>query len=85
MRDWNLLTVLGATIKLGSTPLLVSGTEDSKPKPPVVEANIKSNNVSIAEAAELHEACKEAAGLRQDLRLLDDDACTSPGIKYTLR
>jgi AsmA protein len=47
------LTVRGATIKLGATPLLVHGTVDSKSTPAMIDANVKGDHVSLAEAARL--------------------------------
>lgn len=52
----DLLTVHNATVKLGSTPLSVSGTVNSKPTPAQIDLNLKGSNVSIAEAARLASA-----------------------------
>jgi AsmA-like protein len=52
----DLLTVHNATVKLGATPLVVSGTVNSKPTPAQIDLNLKGSNVSIAEAARLASA-----------------------------
>jgi AsmA protein len=52
----DLLTVHNATVKLGTTPLVVNGTVNSKPTPAQVNLNLKASNVSIAEAARLASA-----------------------------
>jgi AsmA protein len=52
----DLVTVNNATVKLGTTPLVVNGTVNSKPTPAQVNLNLKASNVSIAEAARLASA-----------------------------
>jgi AsmA family len=52
----DLLTIHNATVKLGATPLVVSGTVNSKPTPAQIDLNLKGSNVSIAEAARLASA-----------------------------
>jgi uncharacterized protein involved in outer membrane biogenesis len=47
----DLMTIRNTTIKLGSTPLVISGTVNSKPTPAELSLNLKASNVSIAEAA----------------------------------
>jgi len=49
----DLLTINKGAIKLGPTPLSVSGTMNSKPTPAQLNVNLKANNVSIAEIARL--------------------------------
>ena len=49
----NLLTIRNCNIKLGSTPLLISGTVNSKPTPVLIDLNLKANNVSMTELAKL--------------------------------
>src|SRR5581483_7539019 len=49
----DLLTIHDATIKLGSTPVNINGTMNSKPTPAQIDMNIKANNVSLAEMAKL--------------------------------
>ncbi|HSZ03126.1 MAG TPA: AsmA family protein [Terriglobales bacterium] len=49
----DLLTISKGAIKLGPTPLSVSGTMNSKPTPAQLNVNLKANNVSIAEIARL--------------------------------
>src|SRR5207302_9779065 len=49
----DMLTIRNFVLKLGSTPLQMSGTVNSKATPAVLDLNIKANNVSIAEAAKL--------------------------------
>src|SRR5579864_5507983 len=49
----DLLTISKGAIKLGPTPLSLSGTMNSKPTPAQLNMNLKANNVSIAEIARL--------------------------------
>ncbi len=49
----DLLTINKGAIKLGPTPLSISGTMNSKPTPAQLNVNLKANNVSIAEIARL--------------------------------
>ena len=49
----DMLTIRNFILKLGSTPLQMSGTVNSKVTPAVLDLNVKANNVSIAEAAKL--------------------------------
>src|SRR5207253_9346410 len=49
----DMLTIRNFVLKLGSTPLQISGTVNSKATPAVLDLNVKANNVSIAEAAKL--------------------------------
>jgi AsmA protein len=49
----NLITLRKFILKLGSTPLVLSGTVNSKSKPLTLDLNVMANNVSIAEAAKL--------------------------------
>jgi AsmA protein len=49
----DLLTIKQGAIKLGPTPLSVSGTMNSKPTPAQLNLDLKANNVSIAEIARL--------------------------------
>ena len=49
----SLLTIRKGNIKLGSTPLLISGTVNSKPTPALIDLNLKANNVSMTELAKL--------------------------------
>lgn len=49
----DLLTITSAVLKLGSTPLDVSGTVNTKPTPVDLNLHVKANGVSIAEAAKL--------------------------------
>ncbi|MDQ1471385.1 MAG: AsmA protein [Bryobacterales bacterium] len=49
----DLLSIDSATIKLGSTPLEISGTVNSKPTPAQIELRLKANGISIAETARL--------------------------------
>lgn len=48
-----LTTIRNLVLQLGSTPLHLSGTLNSKSQTPVVDLNVKANNVSIAEAMKL--------------------------------
>jgi AsmA protein len=52
----DLLTVNNTTVKLGSTPLLINGTMNSKSNPAQLDMRLKASNVSIAEAAKLASA-----------------------------
>jgi uncharacterized protein involved in outer membrane biogenesis len=49
----DMITIRKMILKLGSTPLEMSGTLNAKPTPAQVALNIKANNVSLAEAAKL--------------------------------
>lgn len=49
----SLLTIRSANIKLGSTPLAITGTVNSKPTPALLDVNLKANNVSLTEMAKL--------------------------------
>jgi AsmA protein len=49
----DLLTIRNLVLKLGSTPLQMNGTVNSKSATPELDLNVKANNVSIAEAAKL--------------------------------
>jgi len=49
----DLLTVSSATMQLGNTPLLISGTVNSKPTPAQIDLSLQANNVSIADAEKL--------------------------------
>jgi AsmA protein len=49
----DLLRINKCAIKLGPTPLTVTGTMNSKPTPAQLDLNLKANNVSIAEIARL--------------------------------
>ena len=48
-----LITIRGTTIKLGTMPILVSGTVNTGPSPAQVDLRVKADNVSIAEAGKL--------------------------------
>jgi AsmA protein len=52
----DLLTINKGDIKLGATPLSLSGTVNSKPTPAELNVNLRANNVSIAEMAKLASA-----------------------------
>jgi AsmA protein len=49
----DLLRINKGAIKLGPTPVLVSGTVDSKPTPALLDINLQAHDVSITEAAHL--------------------------------
>lgn len=49
----DLLTMRNFMVKLGSTPLNVNGTVNSKSTPALLDLNVKANNVSIVEATKL--------------------------------
>ncbi len=49
----SLLTIRSADIKLGSTPLRISGTVNSKRTPALLDLNLKANNVSVTELGRL--------------------------------
>lgn len=49
----DLLTINKGAIKLGPTPLFVTGTVNSKPTPAQLDVNLKANDVSIVEIARL--------------------------------
>ena len=48
-----LITIRDTTIKLGTMPILVSGTVNTGPSPIQVDLRVKADNVSIAEAGKL--------------------------------
>ena len=56
----DLITIHDSTIKLGSTPVNLNGTMNSKPTPAQIDMNIKANNVSLAEMAKLAAAAGKA-------------------------
>jgi len=49
----DLLTIRNFLLKLGSTPLQMAGTVNSKSTPVQLNLNLKANNISVAEAAKL--------------------------------
>jgi uncharacterized protein involved in outer membrane biogenesis len=49
----DVLTIRNFMLKLGPTPLQVSGTVNAKSAPALLDLNVKANNISIAEAAKL--------------------------------
>jgi AsmA protein len=49
----DLLTIRNFIMKLGSTPLEMTGTINSKPTSPVLDLNVKANSVSIAEVTKM--------------------------------
>jgi len=49
----DMITIRKMILKLGTTPLEMSGTLNAKPTPAQVALNIKANNISLAEAAKL--------------------------------
>jgi AsmA protein len=49
----DLLTIRNFVVKLGSTPIDINGTVNSKNTPAVLDLKVKANNVSVAEAAKL--------------------------------
>jgi uncharacterized protein involved in outer membrane biogenesis len=56
----DILTIQNATVTLGTTPLTVSGTMDSKSTPARIDLSVTGKNVSIAEAAKLAAASGKA-------------------------
>lgn len=56
----DLMTIHDATIKLGSTPVNLNGTMDSKPTPAQIDMNVKVPNASLAELAKLAAASGKA-------------------------
>src|SRR5581483_8365613 len=52
----DLLTISKGNIKLGATPLFLSGTVDNKSTPANLNLNLRANNVAIAEMARLASA-----------------------------
>ncbi len=51
--DNSLLQITKATLKLGNTPLSITGSVNSKPTPALMDVKLQASNVSIAEAARL--------------------------------
>jgi AsmA protein len=60
----DMLSIQNMLLKLGSTPLELSGTLNSKQTPALLDIRAKASNVSIAEAAKL--AAASGAALSQD-------------------
>jgi AsmA protein len=60
----DMLSIQSMLLKLGSTPLELSGSVNSKPTAAVLDIKAKANNVSIAEAAKL--AAASGTALSQD-------------------
>ena len=56
----DLLTIQQSTIKLGSTPVLINGTMNSKSTPAQIDMNVKADKVSLAEMAKLAAASGKA-------------------------
>ena len=52
----DLLSIHNANLKLGTTPVAINGTVNSKLTPAILDLHVKANNVSIAEAARLASA-----------------------------
>jgi AsmA protein len=48
-----IITIRDTTLRLGNTPVLVSGTVNTKPTPAQVDVQLKADNISITEAAKL--------------------------------
>jgi uncharacterized protein involved in outer membrane biogenesis len=48
-----MITIRSMILKLGPTPLDISGTLNAKPTPAELALNVKANNISLAEAAKL--------------------------------
>ncbi|MBZ5502701.1 MAG: AsmA family protein [Acidobacteriia bacterium] len=49
----DVLTISSTTLTLGTTPIVVNGTVNTKPTPAQLDLRVKADNVSIAEAASL--------------------------------
>jgi hypothetical protein len=49
----DMITIRKFAVKLGSTPLEMSGTVNGKPTPAQLDLNVRATNVSVAEAAKL--------------------------------
>ncbi len=49
----DMLTIRNLAVKLGATPVQLSGTLNSKPTPALLDVAIKANSISIAEMAKL--------------------------------
>jgi AsmA protein len=49
----DVITIRNTTLTLGTTPILVNGTVNTKPSPAQVDVRLKADNVSITEAAKL--------------------------------
>ena len=47
------ITIRSLTLKLGSTPLALSGLVNAKPTPAQLDLNLKASNISVAEVARL--------------------------------
>jgi len=49
----DVITIRNTTLTLGTTPIVISGTVNTKPTPAQVDAQLKADNVPITEAAKL--------------------------------
>jgi AsmA protein len=49
----DVITIRNTTLTLGNTPILINGTVNTNPVPAQIDAQLKADNVSIAEAAKL--------------------------------
>jgi AsmA protein len=82
----DLLKIDKATVKLGPTPLSVTGTVNSKTDPAVLDLNLKASDVSIAEMAKLAGAAGLAfnPGATINGRVNADIRATGPSDKPAL-
>src|SRR5439155_9328915 len=73
-------------VKLGATPLYLSGTVNSKSAPAVLDLNLKANDISVAEAARLAAAAGVAfpPGATVKGRLNADITARGPATKPAL-
>ena len=60
----DVITIRNGILTLGTTPISINGTVDTKPTPVELDARLKADNVSIAEAAKL--AAASGLGLAAD-------------------
>jgi hypothetical protein len=49
----DMITIRNMILKLGPTPLQITGTVNAKPTPAQIDLHIKANNVALTEAAKL--------------------------------
>ena len=73
-----LVQVTAATLKLGSTPITVTGTINTNPSPMEVDLRLKSGEVSIGEVARLASAFGVAFAPGTTGGRKGDDGCWSP-------
>lgn len=86
----DLLTIDSANLKLGTTPISINGTVNSKSTPAQIDLTAKANGVSIAEAAKMAAAAGAAltpgatVGGTVDMNVRARGAADNPGLNGTI-